>query len=338
MQKAFELALGPYKKRENPILKPQKGTFYSEAAFNPTAIEKDGALFFLFRASDRGEQKDPLWAQIGLAKSRDGLHLLAHPKPVISPEYAYEIRGCQDPRLVKIRGTYYLTYNGVDGGYERSEICLASSNDLLYWKKQGPLLGKACFSWNRGKRKSAALVPGKIGGRYVMYFMGEKDPWRASIGIAYSDDLLDWREGKRAPVVSSRRGHFDSGGLEPGPPPLVLKEGILLFYNGWDEEKTHRVGAVLFSKNDPSQVLWRTPKPLLEPTKGWEKKRDWGICFAEGAVLWGGKVYLYYGGGDRYVGLAVLARGRILDPFRKVGYNNRKGGGDDASVGCRDRG
>jgi predicted GH43/DUF377 family glycosyl hydrolase len=35
-------------------------------------------------------------------------------KPVLIPEHAYESQGMEDPRIVKIEDTYYLTYTGYD--------------------------------------------------------------------------------------------------------------------------------------------------------------------------------------------------------------------------------
>ena len=45
--------------------------------------------------------------------------------------------GCEDPRVVQVGGTYYMTYTGYDGTSAR--LCLATSRDLLRWTKHGPL-------------------------------------------------------------------------------------------------------------------------------------------------------------------------------------------------------
>lgn len=66
----------------------------------------------------------------------------------------------------------------------------------------------------------------------VMYFMGEERPWKTAIGIAYSEDPFHWYEPQDEPVVASRKGYSDYQGVEPGPNPIVVKEGILFIYNG----------------------------------------------------------------------------------------------------------
>ena len=58
---------------------------------------------------------------------------------------------------------------------------------------------------------------------------------------------------------------------EPGPPPIVIPEGILLIYNGADDKLVYSTGWVLFDKNDPTKVLARSEKPAFSPEKEWEK-------------------------------------------------------------------
>jgi predicted GH43/DUF377 family glycosyl hydrolase len=43
------------------------------------------------------------------------------------PEFEYESHGMEDPRIVKIEDTYYLTYTGFDG--INALGCLAISKD-----------------------------------------------------------------------------------------------------------------------------------------------------------------------------------------------------------------
>lgn len=62
--------------------------------------------------------------------------------------------------------------------------------------------------------------------------MGEERPWKTAIEIAYSEDPFHWYEPQDEPVVAYRKGYFDYQGVEPGPNPIVAKEGILFIYNG----------------------------------------------------------------------------------------------------------
>lgn len=303
-KKTHETWAGQFLKYNKPILKPVPETFYSKAIFNPTIIKRRGRIYMLFRASSRKNK-----TEIGLAVSKDGIHFKVRPNPVLSSEYNYEKHGCEDPRVVKFGRTYYMLYVGMSGKYNQSQICMATSKDLINWEKHGRILSDRRLKWSRGNKKAAVIVPKKIKGEYVMYFLGEQRPWQTAIGIAYSDDLINWhKKRKNKPIVFPRKDHFDSLGVEPGPTPVITRKGIMLFYNGWDENKTHRTGAVLFSKKDPSKILKRTTHPILEPTKDWEKANQnikIDVTFAEGLAKIKNKYYIYYGAADTYIGLAV---------------------------------
>jgi len=142
-------------------------------------------------------------------------------------------------------------------------------------------------------------VPWKINGRYVMYF-GDSSIW-----IAYSDDLIDW-DVVNEPVMKTRSDHFDSRGIEPGPIPIMTEQGILLIYNGWNDNITYKVGAVLFSVDDPTRVLKRLDQPILEPTEVSELQGQVpNVVFASSLVQHEGVLYLYYGGADSCIGVAI---------------------------------
>ena len=278
---------GPFiKYAGNPILSPQGNGFESWAVFNPAVITKDGIFYMLYRAEDRKGV-----SRIGLAESEDGLNFTRHPEPVLSPTEPYEIwGGCEDPRVVIFGDTYYMTYTAYNG--YRAKLALATSTDLVHWEKHGIIIP---WPWS----KSGAIVPQKIGGKYVMYF-GDSSIW-----IAYSDDLLHWKV-RNDPVMRPRSGEFDSRGIEPGPPPIVTDRGILLIYNGWNDNITYKVGAVLFSKDDPTRVLERLDQPILEPTEGWEKAGQISnVVFASGLARRGDTWYLYYGGADKCLNVAI---------------------------------
>ena len=294
--------IGPFRDyNKNPILKPDSG-FDSKGVFNPAVIKEGDNYFMLYRAESLD---DSLTGKIGLARSQDGINFVKRPGAVIVPDESFDRFGCEDPRLVKVGGTYYLTYVGNRGRYETVNICLATSNDLIHWKKHGPIpmLPK---NWAQGQTKAGAILPEKINERYVMYFMGEKEPWKPAIGLAYSDNLINWDEPLSEPVLLPRIGYFDSQGVEPGPPPVLTEEGIWLIYCGWTEDCVYKVGAALLSNKDPSVILQRSDKPILTT-------KDWGKVFggianhavAEGLVKDNNRWLLYYGAADRACCLAT---------------------------------
>lgn len=129
--------IGPFVEFEkNPVLKPGNG-FYSKAVYNPAVI-KEGDTFFMFFRAESFQGK--LTGRIGLAESKDGFSFKIHPQPVIVPDSKFDKMGCEDPRIVKIGDTFYLTYVSNAGKYRRGNICLATSRDLIHWEKHGTVL------------------------------------------------------------------------------------------------------------------------------------------------------------------------------------------------------
>jgi len=304
--------IGPFKKFEKPIMKPAEEGFDSKNIYNMATIREGDTYYMVYRGEDKDETAADCTGRLGLATSKDGIHFEREPDPILVPDQPYDKQGIEDPRLVKIDDTYVLSYTAYDG--KTAKLCLATSKDLRNWEKKGPVFPKFPGDAERTEdwTKSGALLPekmkeGPFKDKYIMYF-GDTDMW-----LGYSDDLEHWDYVKE-PVLRPREGKFDSRIVEPGPPPIKTKDGILLIYNGSTEATKpgenfggYYTGMVLFDPKDPTKVLKRTEKPLIGPTQEWEKKGyvD-NVSFVEGlTVSDDGTWNLYFGGADRNIGLAV---------------------------------
>jgi predicted GH43/DUF377 family glycosyl hydrolase len=292
----------------DPILSPRGSGFESAGTFNPSVIKIGEKYVMLYRAQDRNGA-----SSLGYAESDDGVHFGRRPEPVMISEEPYEKGGgVEDPRLQKIGETYYLTYtayNNVDGaGADKkdAQLCLATSTDLIHWKRQGTIMPAYKGKWNVHWTKSGAIVPEKIAGRYWMYYLGDAQGQGSQMGVASSDDLLHWTDALDHPVLASRAGAFDSQVVEPGPPPVITPEGIFLIYNGADDKMRYATGWVLFAKADPTKVLARAEQPVFRPETGWEKVGQVpDVVFVEGAIREGQRWLFYYGAADKYIGVAT---------------------------------
>jgi predicted GH43/DUF377 family glycosyl hydrolase len=312
----FKVPFGKWERvSEKPIISPQGDGFESAGTFNPTVAKYDGKFVMLYRAQDHQGK-----SSLGYATSEDGIHFVRRTEPVMVGEAPYERGGgVEDPRLVKIGGTFYLTYTGYNnqGGqgvhatgsiHGDAQLCLATSTDLIHWKRQGVILPAYQGKWNVGWTKSGAIVPEKIKGRYWMYYLADGANRLTQMSIAYSSDLLHWTDALDHPVLSSRAGQFDSQVVEPGPAPVMTEKGIFLVYNGADDKSVYRTGWVLFDKNDPTKVLARAEQPIFEPVHEWEKVGQVpNVVFVEGLVRDDHRWLFYYGGADKYVGVASAA-------------------------------
>ncbi|MGI9173808.1 MAG: glycoside hydrolase family 130 protein [Rhodothermales bacterium] len=297
-QKAPEQAvawqLGPFAKYEgNPILAPQGTTWEAKDVFNPTTWTDGETVFMLYRAEDSTGIGD--WngtSRIGLATSTDGITFERQPEPVLEPTEPYELPGgCEDPRLVKIDETFYLTYTAYDG--ETARLALASSPDLQTWTKHGLLFP------DLGWTKSGAILTEPVDGRYWMYF-GDTNLW-----AAHSEDLIHWTP-LEEPVLRPRPGSFDSRLVEPGPEPRLTDEGIMLIYNSADSALVYRAGQALFDASDPTKLIARSDEPFLVPTSELEQEGQIpNVVFVQGLARLDGRWLLYYGMGDSGIGVAT---------------------------------
>lgn len=278
---------GPFTRAaENPLLTPQGQGWEALGVFNPAVIYEGGRYWMLYRAQDRQGI-----SRLGLATSSDGVHFVRESQPVLSPTDPGEAGGVEDPRLVKIGDRYYLTYTGYDGR-RVAQTRLGVSSNLRDWQRLGVIVDTP---WN----KAGAILDQPLGGLYFMYF-GDRE-----IQLATSSDLQRWRVEPET-VLKPRPGMWDEGGVEPGPPPLLTPKGILLIYNGRDRNNVYAVGAALFSAADPSHLLARSEAPILKAETPYEREGTVSnVVFAEGLVVREGVWQLYYGGGDRVVGLAT---------------------------------
>ena len=347
-QKLPDWMLGPFVRaaQGEPMIAPDaKATFMDpilkkpvqwEAlhTFNPAAIVREGKIVVLYRAEDNTGLMEigGHTSRLGMATSTDGVHFERRPEPVFYPaDDAQKARewpgGTEDPRIVEgPDGTYVLTYT--QWNRKNYRVGIATSRDLLHWKKWGPAFADAGPKYAQFLYKSAGivtelrdgrLVAAKIHGKYWMYW-GEKQ-----IRLATSEDLIHWTpvedtQGRTVVVLARRSEHFDSGFPEVGPPPLLTPKGILVIYNGKNGDGADRdtsigagayaAGEALFSKDDPAKVLERSDEPILQPEMPYEKTGQYaaGTTFAEGLIYYKDKWFLYYGCADSRVGV-VMAEG-----------------------------
>jgi len=311
---ATDLPFGAWKRASNePILSPQGTTWESAGTFNPAVtldvpnhpsdprmgLPRRLKIVMLYRAQDSAGT-----SRIGYAESNDGIHFTRRAEPVLSPETDYEKDGgVEDPRLQSFGDTFYLTYTGYNK--KDAQLCLATSLDLIHWERKGVILPAYKGNWNKGWTKSGAIVPEKIDGKYWMYWLGTAADRTDQMGLSYSTDLIHWTEATDTPVLPRRPEKFDSRVVEPGPPPILTPGGIVLIYNGADDKLVYRTGVAVFDRKDPRKLISRSDQPIFAPEKEWERVGQVpNVIFVEGMLRQGRRWLFYYGGADKYIGVA----------------------------------
>jgi len=325
--------LGPFVRPvTEPVVSPDPAAVFTDPitqmpvhwealhTFNPAAIVRQGKVYVLYRAEDdSGTMVIGMHtSRLGMATSEDGIHFTTQPSPVFYPDKdSQQDRewpgGVEDPRLVESEdGTYVLAYT--QWNRRNTDIGIATSTDLIHWTKHGPALQGEKYQHMDYKSASIVtklsdgrLIAAKIRGKYWMYW-GE-----VRVRLAVSSDLIHWTpvessSGQTLVLLHDRPGHFDSAFPEVGPPALLTDRGIILIYNGKSAKSgTYSAGQALFAADDPTKLLERTDEPFFKPEQPWEQSGQYvaGTTFAEGLVFFHDKYFLYYGGADSRVGVAV---------------------------------
>jgi predicted GH43/DUF377 family glycosyl hydrolase len=312
----------------NPILKPNPShPWEAKKLYNPGAIFYNGKYHLFYRAVGRGKD----WkSSIGYAVSEDGEKFKRSSKPLLVGENKLEKRGLEDPRITKIKNTFYMAHTAYDGITPR--LSIATSKNLKKWQKHGPAL----TDWNLEKAggifmkikngrafpkkistewsKSGGIFPKKINGKYLMLF-GEFKIW-----FAESDNGLNW-VGNLKPFIEPRSGnYFDNTFIEMGPPPIKTDKGWLVLYQGIDKKIVYRLGFILLDLKNPRKIIYRSRKPIFEPKADYELKglidishdNQPKVVFCCGAIVVKGILKIYYGCGDTNIATAYVSLDKLL--------------------------
>ncbi|KAK5325650.1 hypothetical protein LTR93_003870 [Exophiala xenobiotica] len=251
----------------NPVLTSNRDNDWeSTYVYNPTAIILNETVFLLYRAQNASKT-----SSIGLAWSTDGYNFTRLSRPILYATQPWEGGGgTEDPRIVRVNGTFYLTYTAYDLNTPR--LCIATSEDLLTWAKYPPLFPDSSEDVNASKSedgarksiisdsKSGAIVTDPTSdGLYHMYF-GDSVFYHAT-----STDLVNWTasdEPFATPIYP-----WENALIEPGPAPIKTRDGRwLLIYNamttgqGSYQPGQYSVGQMLL--DEPSSHTSRSSNPI----------------------------------------------------------------------------
>jgi predicted GH43/DUF377 family glycosyl hydrolase len=313
--------------------------------FNPGVVYEEGRFYVYERAA--GGMR-PFKCCIGLLESADGIHFRhVSDKPVFTPEMAGSEHGSvQDPRVVKIGETHYMTYAfrpyawccnptglgvpesqqpeipGVRFAPEENQTRsgIAVSRDLVHWEH-------LCWATRPElDDRDVILFPEKIGGRYALLrrplsFVGTDTGHGAdlpAIRISFSDDLRTWTPPE---VVAVPEQPWEGNRIGGAAPPIRTPEGWLVLYHEVEDlypptrRVCYRVGAMLLDLADPRKVLARTRRVIMEPDAYYER---FGllipnVVFPTGNVVKDGLLWIYYGVCDTAIGLATVPLDELVE-------------------------
>lgn len=332
-------------KDEGVVLRSTKLKFEAKAVFNPACIEANGITHLFYRAVDQQNV-----SSIGYCQLINNQVVNRLERPIIFPEYSYERKGTEDPRITFLDGTYYLFYTAHDGLNAR--IAYATSLDLLIFKKRGLIspsitydkaedifrssaikeryrMFEMFYKEKRGKQvllfeKDAALFPQKFNGKF--FLLHRILPGIQIISFNKFFDLTEayWRHylaNLGDNVVLDPLFWFESRNIGGGSPPLKTKAGWLIIYHAVEDTplgKIYHAAAALLDLKNPRKVIGRLKEPLFSPTTSWEKKGQVNnVVFPTGAIIKNQRLFVYYGAADSCIGAKSVNLDALLTEIKQ---------------------
>ncbi|GIQ70510.1 glycosylase [Xylanibacillus composti] len=306
----------------NPVIarNPVKGI---ARIFNSAVAPYEGKFVGVFRAETVNGRP-----HLHLGWSDDALHWQIEEERIpfvdesgksYMPLYAY------DPRLVKVEDTYYIIWCT---DFYGASLGLAKTKDFkTFVRMENPFL-----PFNR----NGVLFPKKIHGNFAM-LSRPSDSGHTPFGdifLSESPDLLYW--GKHRHVMSKGgHGWWQALKIGGGPAPIETTIGWLMFYHGVTQTcngYVYSMGSVILDKDEPSKVKYRCQNYVLTPEEWYEERGFVDNVIFPCATLHDadtGRIAIYYGAADTYVGLAYTTVEEIV----AYTIEHHETLGDDAELG-----
>ncbi|MFH1454711.1 MAG: hypothetical protein ABIF22_00045 [bacterium] len=321
---------------KNPLVSPgiiNGKKWMTECVFNPAAIVVNDKTHLLFRAIG----SDGI-SRIGHTSSKNGIDFNEiYPEPVFCLDRSQSKQGverkefdtvkypsggswggCEDPRLVKVDDKIYMTFNAFDG-WNFIRVGYTSINEKDFenckWNWSKPKL----ISPKGEVNKNWVIFPEKINGKFAILHSLTPE-----VQIDYVDSLDDLASGKQK--IKSKFGRkvsrqtWDTWLRGAGPPPLKTDDGWLIFYHALSANETHKykLGAMLLDLHNPKKIIARSSAPILLPDMWYEN--DWkpGIVYTCGVVVRDDTMFVYYGGGDKYICVATASFKDFMNSLKNI--------------------
>ena len=332
-------------KREGVILETTSLEFENESVMNPAVIAEGNTVHMFYRAVREGNH-----STIGYCRLEGPLKVVERNEvPLLIPEFPYEHQGVEDPRIVQIEDTYYLTYTAYDGF--SAVGALAVSSDLKHFEKKGVLTSQITYphfkellrsqpaviakyyrSYNKREAvndkgqplylmdKNLVFFPRKINGKF--YFMHRIRPDIQFVAVEQLEQLTIafWKQyflSFSAHILLAPLYEHESSYIGAGCPPIETSAGWLLIYHSVYDTPAgyvYSACAALLDINDPSVEIVRLPYPLFSPTTGYELSGVVSrVCFPTGTALFGDTLYIYYGAADKQVACVPVQLAELLN-------------------------
>ncbi|MGM0138154.1 beta-1,2-mannobiose phosphorylase/1,2-beta-oligomannan phosphorylase [Enterococcus sp. DIV0755b] len=244
---------------------------------------------------------------IRIARSKDGHHFTVDDTAFLYPFNEYQSYGIEDARCTKIGDTYYVNFSSVSP----VGVCdsLIATKDFKSYQDLGNIFAP--------ENKDVLIFPEKINGKYyALHRPSLKSIGNYDIWIASSPDLESW--GHHQHLIGVRPNSWDSGRVGGGLVPIKTAEGWLVIYHGATPEHRYCMGAALLDLEDPTKVLARSKKPIMEPDAVYEKNGFFSdVVFGSGGIVKDDQLTMYYGVADTSMAGCTFSIAEIIQQIKE---------------------
>lgn len=313
--------------------------FENEGVLNPAAFREGDHVHLFYRAVTKNN-----YSTIGYCKLNGPLKVESRLNvPLLFPQFPYESQGLEDPRIVKIDDTYYLSYTAYDG--VNALGCLAVSKDLVHFEKKGIVVPKVTYAefhqlaqareklnqkyirYNQNSRaygnsgeevylwdKNLIFFPRRIKGKIcflhrirpdiqIVMKVNSLDEISTEFWQDYFLHLFDY-------IVLSPKFAHEVNYIGGGCPPIETESGWLVIYHGVHDTikgYVYSACAALLDLENPQIEIARLPYPLFFPELEWELRGEVNnVCFPTGTAVFDETLYIYYGAADERIACASV--------------------------------
>ena len=221
---------------------------------------------------------------------------------ILFPSMPSQSNGIEDARFVKFQEsngiyTYYATYTAYDGKITLPQ--LLETKDFIDFKfitLNGPAV----------QNKGMALFPRKINGQYAMLSRQDDE----NILLMYSDNIHFWQTPK---LLLSPAESWEMIKIGTCGSPIETNRGWLVLSHGVGPMRKYCLGAFLLDLKNPSKVIGRLKKPLLEPNESEREGYVPNVVYTCGAMLHGQHLIIPYAMSDYSASFASVKLDELLN-------------------------
>jgi len=332
-------------RKEGVLLRKTALDFENEGVLNPATIREGNTIHLFYRAVATGNHSSIGYCQLEsplVVGQRSGV-------PLLVPEFDYECKGVEDPRIVKIDDLFYLTYTAYDG--INALGALATSKDLRHFEKQGIIVPQVTYDefmhlaeskepinvkylrYNEHERvhqkegkevliwdKNVMFFPRRINGK-LCFLHRIKPDIQIMVPITDLAELTpafwyDYLRHFEDSIVLAPKYEHEVSYVGGGCPPVETENGWLIIYHGVQDSLkgyVYSACAALLDLQNPQKEIARLPYPLFKPERSWEIEGEVNnVCFPTGTILVDDTLYIYYGAADEQIACASVSLSALL--------------------------